>query len=189
LGWLLPLASVGTTLLMARFLYLAWPRAGDEAEPHEAAAVQWSWLVLLILVLAAVWLVPAGQLTADRAALLGQTLTWSNLWPVLVGGAMAGSAWGLAALRHPGTLPAVPPCDIVVIWQPLQRRLAAGWRTMAGRLEQLCSDRLPQLPAGIDPGRCRRRLELGEAVLGSWSAIAAWLVLVGAACYLGWWFS
>ncbi len=107
LSILLPLAAVGTTLKMARFLWLTWPRstaAGEEdAGPalgsrsaDSGAGGLWApWLFLVGAVLAGVWLLPGawGWLPAKFTP---QKL-WLATWPLLVG---AGLAVVAARLRH-----------------------------------------------------------------------------------------
>ena len=91
LGILLPLAAVGTTLIMARFLSLTWPRRAAPAEP--AALGTWPpWLCLVAAVLLGVWLLPgAWGWLPDK--LTPQKL-WLATWPLLVGGGLAAlGAW------------------------------------------------------------------------------------------------
>jgi formate hydrogenlyase subunit 3/multisubunit Na+/H+ antiporter MnhD subunit len=91
LGILLPLAAVGTTLMMARFLSLTWPRRGAPAEPR--AMGTWPpWLCLVAAVLLGVWLLP-GAWGWLPAKLTPQKL-WLATWPLLVGGGLAAlGAW------------------------------------------------------------------------------------------------
>lgn len=91
LGILLPLAAVGTTLKMARFLWLVWPRR--EAEVEASPRGLWfPWLALVAAVLGGVWLMP-GVTDVLPEKLEPETL-WDALWPLLAGGALAGlGAW------------------------------------------------------------------------------------------------
>ncbi|MBK9137155.1 MAG: NADH dehydrogenase [Verrucomicrobia bacterium] len=86
LGVLLPLATAGTTLKMARFLWLVWPRPGHVA-PAAPRGLWLPWLGLLAAMLAGVWLLP-GALELLPAKLAPDKL-WSALWPLLFGGALA----------------------------------------------------------------------------------------------------
>jgi formate hydrogenlyase subunit 3/multisubunit Na+/H+ antiporter MnhD subunit len=96
-GWasvlevLLPLAAVGTTLKMARFLWLTWPRRAPAAQEYTEGL--WPpWLCLVAAVLAGVWLLP-GALGLLPAKLTPQKL-WLATWPLLVGGGLAAlGAW------------------------------------------------------------------------------------------------
>jgi formate hydrogenlyase subunit 3/multisubunit Na+/H+ antiporter MnhD subunit len=88
---LLPLTSAGTTLLMARFLYLIWPNAAEmptfstlaKELPSPIAektmptmtmlpttTMRWAWAASLVLVMAAPWLIPAGILTRPSLSLI-----------------------------------------------------------------------------------------------------------------------
>jgi formate hydrogenlyase subunit 3/multisubunit Na+/H+ antiporter MnhD subunit len=91
LGVLLPLAAAGTTVKMARFLWLTWPRSGQATT--EAARGLWlPWLVLVAATLAGVWLLP-GALEVLPQKLSLEKL-WDALWPLLFGGAAAAlGAW------------------------------------------------------------------------------------------------
>lgn len=153
-GWtdwlptLLTASSLATSLLMARFLYLAWPRQRD-------AVSIWLWLPWLFLFVAVV-LLPwwwAGQHFPDAPprALTGEALL-EGLWPVASAAILAIMAW--AIWRRKGyPIPYLPEGDIV---QPLirliaglprpiikewtvgspQRRLVARWLGSEGRLLQ-----------------------------------------------------
>jgi hypothetical protein len=91
-GWaaapslLLPLAAVGTTLKMARFLWLTLPAL---AHPEGASAKgMWlPWLSLVGAMLAGGWLLP-GALEVVPAAFRPEK-HWDALWPLLAGGALA----------------------------------------------------------------------------------------------------
>ncbi len=91
LGLLLPLAAAGTTLKMARFLWLTWPRPGQAADG--AARGLWlPWLGLVAATLGAVWLLP-GALEVLPRKLTPEKL-WDAIWPLLAGGALAAlGAW------------------------------------------------------------------------------------------------
>lgn len=91
LGILLPLAAAGTTLKMARFLWLVWPRAGH-ATPEAAQGLWWPWLALVAATAAGVWLLPGSLEVLPRK--LSPEKLWDALWPLLLGGGLAGlGAW------------------------------------------------------------------------------------------------
>jgi hydrogenase-4 component B len=95
LGILLPLAAVGTTLKMARFLWLTWPhRPLDDAADRDAgrSGIWLPWLLLVAAVPAAVWLLP-GALVLLPTKLTLEKL-WLTSWPLLLGGSLAAlGAW------------------------------------------------------------------------------------------------
>jgi formate hydrogenlyase subunit 3/multisubunit Na+/H+ antiporter MnhD subunit len=91
LGVLLPLAAVGTTLKMARFLQLTWPPRTRAAE-GDAQGMWLPWLFLVTATLLGIWLLP-GALGWLPAKLTPQKL-WLATWPLLVGGGLAAlGAW------------------------------------------------------------------------------------------------
>jgi formate hydrogenlyase subunit 3/multisubunit Na+/H+ antiporter MnhD subunit len=86
LGWLLPLAAIGTTLLMGRFLWLAWPRStvhGSQLTP----GLWVPWAVVVIGVTVTTWLFAV----RDPDIML-KTLP-SASWPVLVGVLVVWVTW------------------------------------------------------------------------------------------------
>jgi len=111
-GSLLALASFATTLLMARFLVLAWPRANRERAPLPAGL--WApWALLVAAAAVGVWLVPL-----HRPALSGSDVL-ASLWPVALGGALGAACARFA--RRP--VPVVPAGDLIVLLLPLGRAL------------------------------------------------------------------
>ena len=114
---LLSLAAVGTTLLMARLLWLAGSLPGKGG----GAAIATPWLAWLALgALLPWWLVAPGPL--DWSGLL------AGVWPVALGILLARIAWRLG-LRAP----AIPPGDLLVWlerirWPGLRRIERLLWR-------------------------------------------------------------
>jgi formate hydrogenlyase subunit 3/multisubunit Na+/H+ antiporter MnhD subunit len=150
---LLALASVGTTLLMARFLWQLRHRAGPVQRPPTGLLLPW--LLTLLAALLVPWLLAVGGGAIARPGAL-----WSAAWPLLAGILLA-----LTAARFIRVLPfAVPAGDILI---PIERLLRQGWRrgrtiTRTGltrhwhKLRDTCRE-------------CRQRLtgpELGERLEG-----------------------
>lgn len=99
---LLILAAVGTTVLMGRFLWLMWPSG---KKPLPPPGVWMPWAVLLICV------VITTRFFVDMSFF--QTLSWSALWPALLG---IGLIAGVIRLGYP--LPFdLPAGDIVIVIQ------------------------------------------------------------------------
>ncbi len=115
-GFILPVAAVGTTLLMGRALVLAWPRPG-----LAAAAVPvrwWSGLALAGVLAAGPWWLPWS--VGWAAPLPGVSSIVAAAWPVILGGLVA---WAGVRSRHrgaPGQRPVVPPGDL---WVGIERAL------------------------------------------------------------------
>ncbi len=108
LGWLLPLSSLATTLLVIRLFYLVRSYPGN----GECQTCHWqrlSWALLVIASLVCVWFIPKN----DETALLSLSTIWQSLWPVL--GAMILffiTARGLARLNI--TIAEIPAGDLFV---------------------------------------------------------------------------
>lgn len=123
LGSMLPLAAVGTTALMGRFLLLVWPRAKMEGKsPPVGLWVPWA--ASLICVSGIAFLVPEDSTAAWLV------FYFEDLWPVAVGALLVGATW--LAVRKLGTRigPEIPEGDLLV---PVSRLLALiqhGWSTL-----------------------------------------------------------
>ncbi|MFN2309029.1 MAG: proton-conducting transporter membrane subunit [Gammaproteobacteria bacterium] len=162
LAVLLPLAAVGTTLLMARFLVALAAQPATGANAWRDTGV---YLALLLLVIA-VW--PYAADPSARGWAFGPTL--AALWPVALGAVAAGFGWRLRA-RLPRLR--VPPGDLLVplasLGQAVARRVR-GW--------PLSPPRVPIEPVPPSP-RERHRLAAAERAMARWSlAGPVWLALV-----------
>jgi len=165
-GLLLPWAAVGTTVKMARFLWLVWPPARDER--HAAPRGLWPpWLFSLLAMLGGIWLLP-GAVDLAATKLQPQKL-WQGSWPLAMGAALALLGSRLRVLR----LPAFPAGDVVVV---LERLLGLLPGAPAAQAEDH-HVRQPQAPA-LDPvvEVIGRRLGAWEAQLLRWSTGATLLV-------------
>lgn len=119
---LLALASVGTTLLMARLLWRIWHAPGTVAGPWPAGLLL-PWCGTLAAAVAGVWLLPVERLAAlAPAALSGAAL------PLMVGAAIALIGGRLLRGRHVE----LPPGDVL---RPLEACGARLWARLraAGR--------------------------------------------------------
>lgn len=178
-GWaaiaetLLPVAAVGTTLLMARFLYLVWPRAAPE---HAAGAGMWlPWLALTVgVALAPLWLPgwPGGV-----AGTVSPAAIWSAIWPAGLGIAIAALALG-PARRIAARLPAVPPGDLLVLYAALGRVAARFWRAAAAGWMRIVA---PPPAAARDEPPAARALEHGERTFAAGPVAGAALAALAVA--------
>jgi formate hydrogenlyase subunit 3/multisubunit Na+/H+ antiporter MnhD subunit len=163
----LPLTAVGTTLLMARLLFLAAPR-GARASP---AGLPWAaYAPLLLAVALGPWWIGPVPLPQDA---------WlTALWPGLAGATIAGvtyAAWRQGLLRAG---PTVSPGDVLV---PLERVASRLWRHLSPSPE-------PHHPADQEAPAGRRRahrlatlLSRGERGLTRWESAGVAVVLLALA--------
>ncbi|MGE0824914.1 MAG: complex I subunit 5 family protein [Candidatus Binatia bacterium] len=112
---LLPLAAVGTTVLMCRFLFVVWP-SRETKETHGGPGVWVSWGVLL----AVVAIVPVIMTEHNIIAMLAKTVSPKMGGPVLIGSVLGGLAWYWRRLLPAWLQPAVPAGDVLVLVQRLQ---------------------------------------------------------------------
>ncbi|MFN3545222.1 MAG: complex I subunit 5 family protein [Thiobacillus sp.] len=154
---LLPLAALGTALLMARLLWLAWrlPAPAAAAPPH---GLQRTWLAAVFAAALLPWMLAsdAARQDAFQVGALG-----AATWPLL-----AAAALGVAAVLLRVNAPALPPGDLV-------HPLARGFQWLRGAHPRW---RFPQ-PADWTPhpsGLPRRSRDvLATHWIGAW-----WLVLL-----------
>jgi formate hydrogenlyase subunit 3/multisubunit Na+/H+ antiporter MnhD subunit len=145
---LLPLSSIATTLLMARFLTLIW------SEVKGGVALNGSlwrpWLLLILAALASVWLLPAARplipdvlgmpgLTAGWPLLIGLTLAalvyrWRLAWKIQIpaGDLLLPMAWGGRKLRDL----LARSWALLTLPLPVPELPVAGARRLSGRIEQ-----------------------------------------------------
>jgi formate hydrogenlyase subunit 3/multisubunit Na+/H+ antiporter MnhD subunit len=121
LGILLPVAAVGTTLKMVRYLWLVWPRKLNETESF-SPGIWMPWISLVIATTIGVWLLP-GALGFLPVKLSPEKL-WLSTWPLLVGGGIAAlGAW----FRHRVIVDLsrwLPPGDIGVLLEEWLERFS-----------------------------------------------------------------
>ena len=125
LALLLPIAAIGTTLLMARFLWIAWPRR--DTKPHGPMLGIWiSWLAVLLAVAIAAFLWSWGNEPLTTKSLLSPAKMLAALWPVIVGVVIALTAAIVSTAGYRLRVPVVPAGDIlefaVGLSNPLVRR-------------------------------------------------------------------
>jgi formate hydrogenlyase subunit 3/multisubunit Na+/H+ antiporter MnhD subunit len=119
---LLPLAAIGTTLLMARFLYLVATRSVSESADTRTEApgalTILPWGLLLAAVAGALWVWPATEVSYAAEKSLTAHYLWLAVWPVLLGVVVAAATWaaGDRTRRFEGV---IPPADV---YAPLLRR-------------------------------------------------------------------
>jgi hypothetical protein len=164
----LPLATVGTTLLMARLLVLALAdgRAERAASP---AAIGLG--VLLGAVAAGPWWLPS---LLPEGALARPPVEAVMLWPVLAGVGLAVFVYlidrvGRRSLRVP-----VPPGDLFLPVERLASRIGRALAPVAGPHDHH-PDAPPAPPA---PGRIAGLLTRGEGAITRWELAGIALLLL-----------
>jgi formate hydrogenlyase subunit 3/multisubunit Na+/H+ antiporter MnhD subunit len=117
LSLLLLLAAVGTTVLMARFLFVITGQSSDHGDLRTGV---WSpWALAVLLSTAAIWILPEARQAAVKS-IEGVSL-WQALWPVLTGIGLAACVW-LLSVRKKWRLPiGIPEGDLLQIVFGLQR--------------------------------------------------------------------
>jgi len=114
LGVLLPIAALGTTLLMARFLAVVWSNA-QNAAATSPRGVWVSWLLLLGFAVLGVYLWPWGDDIAIGKQMCSATKIWAASWPVICAAAIATSVNLLSTRGYRLRIPCIPAGDILVV--------------------------------------------------------------------------
>jgi formate hydrogenlyase subunit 3/multisubunit Na+/H+ antiporter MnhD subunit len=125
-GTLTALSAAGSTMLMLHFLYrlvLTSPRARGTAP----AGITSPWLIMVFASVAVPWILYPGGATGTLPELLALGSLWSALWPVLIGGLLAGLLW-----RWGDHLPRLPAGDVVVVGEAAMSQTA----TLGGVVER-----------------------------------------------------
>jgi formate hydrogenlyase subunit 3/multisubunit Na+/H+ antiporter MnhD subunit len=172
LAWaapLLPFAAVGTTLLMARFLFLVQAGGAKHATRSRRALV--AWLACVAASVALAWL-PLRALELPAAV----EPSWSDAWPILLGAALsvavASAGGGLGRLR-------VPPGDVLVPLMAAATGSHRGAHALGARLGTVARRGFARLQARWREGvkRLRSACDAGEARLRAAGSAAALLVI------------
>jgi multicomponent Na+:H+ antiporter subunit D len=171
---LLTLAAMGTTLLMARFLFVVTRPAEGHGRPQPIVWVSWAVSVLLTAV--AVWLLPSARGAAGIA--LQPASLWQALWPVAAGLLAAGGLWFAAFRKHWHPAFHIPEGDLLAVVAALGRGCLRRGRRQSERVRQAVS-RVLQIfqEARPAPERFQRLAARMEARLVSWQT--AGLVFIG----------
>jgi len=119
LSLLLPLAALGTTLLMSRFLFVMTRQSSVHDRPRFGMWLSWTFTILLTA--AAVWLLPV----AHKAALKSLQLPslWQALWPVAAGVLISGSVWLKVIRKKWRPALSIPQGDLLYVFSLLYRLL------------------------------------------------------------------
>lgn len=123
---LLPWSSVATSLLMARFLFLVWPRNKSAPEAQAIPKAMWlSWSVLLLAVALGPWFIPqTDSLDSGTVKVITRAL-----WPVALGGGIAVCVWVAARRQWFSCSLTIPPGDLLAIIENRMYSLLASGRS------------------------------------------------------------
>jgi formate hydrogenlyase subunit 3/multisubunit Na+/H+ antiporter MnhD subunit len=186
---LLSIASVGTTLLMVRFLSVTWAEKGAPSRSSSDMRPL-AWSVLVFAAGGLLWVGLPTFATESLQPLLSWKKTWPLLWPVATGLGLgiaghlllARKGLWLRGARRPRNLITVPPGDLIVWIERVLRDL----RDRARRSGQRLAGRAARGPA---PGtilrwgfhKMGRLLLRGETSLQQWPAASVMLLILAAA--------
>jgi formate hydrogenlyase subunit 3/multisubunit Na+/H+ antiporter MnhD subunit len=123
LDWLLPIAAIGTTVLMGRFLWLIWRNELGHVEHGQYRGLAIPWGALVILAFPLVWLAPSWYgLDVSASVAFQPSNLWTSTWPVLIGGGILLVIWWRIAKTPREVSPvSIPAGDMLI---PLEWALA-----------------------------------------------------------------
>jgi len=171
LEWVLPLAAVGTTLLMARLLWLVWTKPAPHGHPRAGLWIPWG--LLLLAVVSVAWVVPLADPAEREAIKLAKV--WLGLWPFGLG---ALAAWAVLVLSRKTAfaVPRIPAGDFLV---GIEHLLSACRREFTLRFKAPRTSESPATPA-FRPIRLGLSQALAKAdrTLRFWTTVGAMLLLI-----------
>jgi formate hydrogenlyase subunit 3/multisubunit Na+/H+ antiporter MnhD subunit len=176
LALLLPLAAIGTTVLMARFLILAWPRGAADKPPAAGLWLPWAILVAAVGVTLFVW-PAAGEFRRVALSLPG---AWLAAWPVLAGALLSLAAWTWG--RRLAALPPLPAGDLLIPIEGIaarldRRRPGRAAATALSALVAVVQRHLARLTGRIETSTLPVRF---ERHLQRWPVVGTVFMLLGA---------
>jgi formate hydrogenlyase subunit 3/multisubunit Na+/H+ antiporter MnhD subunit len=115
LGLPLTLAAIGTTLLMARLVFIVTAGTPSHAKPKPGMWL--SWMLTMLLTATAVWLLPAARSAASHTLQL--ISLWQGLWPVAVGMLPSAIVWTKAVNSRWSMQHTIPQGDILFAFSRL----------------------------------------------------------------------
>jgi formate hydrogenlyase subunit 3/multisubunit Na+/H+ antiporter MnhD subunit len=124
LDFLLPVAAVGTTLLMGRFLSLLSPSEGTDHRPPLSPGLWVPWaLILVVLGVVLYWLPHSYPLGVEPPRPLYPTTLLVSFWPVLAGVLLLWTAVLIARRRPPRRPLVILPGDLLALLSWAHERL------------------------------------------------------------------
>jgi formate hydrogenlyase subunit 3/multisubunit Na+/H+ antiporter MnhD subunit len=179
---LLPLAAIGTTLLMARFIFIVTTRPAIHGRPRFGVWLSWSLTVLLTATVA--WLLPAGRKAVSES--LQPISLWQALWPVAIGISLSGIVWFKAIRKEWPQMPAIPQGDILLAFSSLSALLIGMGSLPVKRLQQFMPNVLKHIQGKrIKPQAAHKHLVWIENRLTDWQTACLIFVLL-TVCLFAW---
>jgi formate hydrogenlyase subunit 3/multisubunit Na+/H+ antiporter MnhD subunit len=178
----LPIAAIGTTLLMARFIFIVTMHPSVHGKPRFGVWLSWSLTALLTATV--VWLLPACRKAVSES--LQPISLWQALWPVAIGLSLSGIVWFKAIRKKCPPVPAIPRGDILLAFSSLYTLLIGMGSLPAKRLPNVMSTVLEYLQCKrITPQAARKHLIWLENRLADWqTACLIFVILTG--CLFVW---
>ncbi|MDP1537697.1 MAG: complex I subunit 5 family protein [Burkholderiales bacterium] len=167
---LLPIAALGSMLLMVRFLTLAWPRnRGDVSVP---LGLLLPWGLLLLGVASLAWIEFSTVALAEFTPTISVADVWTYTWPVVLGAVLAFMAGKYAWWRGYQ----VPAGDIIVLFE---KAIAWCGQRPARSVSATPARVLPTAVGEMQHARFAAPILGWEGWLGRWSvAMGAFVVIV-----------
>jgi formate hydrogenlyase subunit 3/multisubunit Na+/H+ antiporter MnhD subunit len=181
LALLLPLAAVGTTLLMIRFFLTVWPVRF--ASSQGALGLRLPYTVMVLFVALGAWLLPEAQMSAHKA-LSFDTFSLA-LWPVVAGILLALVAFALFRRKTKRGIPSIPAGDFVAIGSWLAKSCQhVSQKYLGPGVQDLRATLSMRLSTFLDVYRKTQFLWHMEKVLSSWFAVGTALLSMSVVFFL-----
>ena len=141
---LMPVAAIGTTLAMLRFLWLVWPSRQADKEVTSFPGGR-AWLLLVVAVIVNSWLLPGADEWIPTKFTLEKL--WDATWPLILGGTLAyiGNALQRKLKLHDETI--IAPGDMGILIERMAKRIAS-WVNPSARANLIVRALVPQAQAG-----------------------------------------
>jgi formate hydrogenlyase subunit 3/multisubunit Na+/H+ antiporter MnhD subunit len=182
LNLFMPLAAIGTTLLMARFIFIVTRHSSAHGKPR--IGVWLSWTVAILLSAAAVWMLPVAREPVLKA--LKPSMLWQALWPAGTGILISGSAWLMALRGKWRPAKAIPQGDLLYVFSSLFHRIHHFGSSQFHRIVQFVSAVLKDLRGKRPrPQAVHKRIVWIENRLADWQT-AALIFVILIVCLFAW---
>ncbi len=114
---LMPFAALASGLLLARFVFLVWPKERIKSEAVAASGLMWfSWLSLILVVVISPWLIPGLDLNTDPTANSGAVkVLVSALSSLALVAGVALVVWWVTRFRQVNLVAKIPAGDMLIV--------------------------------------------------------------------------